>query len=340
MPIRDLAAALENSMPNTATRLITLILLLQRQSNQKASDLAAELGVSVRTLHRYFLDLNEMGIPVYSERGPYGGFSLVRGYKMPPLVLTPEEAAAVALGTGMVEELWGQLYREAARGALVKLENILPDEQRQEVAWARRSLIATGMHRANLDVLAPILEKLRRAVREHRRVTIQYRSSTSPHPESRDLDPYALVHRWGWWYAVGYCHLRRELRTFRVDRMEGLNLTDRVFQIPASFNIREFLEKEWKSEPQIQVRLRFDPEGAHIAQQNRAYWEAMEVQPDGAILVTMNAPDLNWAASTVMAYGTVIEALDPPELRRTVAEWIEAIAWKYAKENIHERKNN
>ena len=124
-------------MTQPATRLITLILLLQNQPNQKASELAEKLGVSVRTVHRYLSMLDEMGIPVYSERGPYGGFSLVRGYKMPPLVFTPEEAVAVTLGTGLVEEMWGQLYREASRGALAKLENLLPDEQRNEVAWAR-----------------------------------------------------------------------------------------------------------------------------------------------------------------------------------------------------------
>ena len=71
-------------MSNTATRLITLLMLLQRQPNQKAGELAEEVGVSVRSIHRYINMLDDMGIPVYSERGPYGGFSLVRGYKMPP----------------------------------------------------------------------------------------------------------------------------------------------------------------------------------------------------------------------------------------------------------------
>lgn len=316
-------------MNNTATRLITLIFLLQNRPNQKASELAKKLGVSERTIHRYFTMLNEMGIPVYAERGPYGGFSLMRGYKMPPLVFTLEEAVAVVLGTGMVEEMWGQLYREAARGALAKLENLLPDEQVREVAWARQSLVATGMHRADLDTLAPTLEKLRRAVREHRRVTMHYRSSTNPHPESRDLDPYALVHRWGWWYTIGYCHLRNELRTFRVDRMDGLNLTDRVFQTATSFNVQEYLEQEWKSQPQIRIRLRFDPEGAQIARQNRIHWESMEVQADGTIHVTMNMPDLIWASSNVMSYGPLVTVLEPESLRQMVAQWSQAILAKY-----------
>jgi predicted DNA-binding transcriptional regulator YafY len=81
-------------------------LLLQRQSNQKAGDLAKSLGVSVRTIHRYFSLLDEMGIPIYAERGRYGGFSMVRGYKMPPLVFNPKQATAVSLGTSLVEEMW------------------------------------------------------------------------------------------------------------------------------------------------------------------------------------------------------------------------------------------
>ncbi len=121
-------------MSTTATRLITLIMLLQRQPNQKAADLAKKLGVSIRTLHRYFGMLDEMGIPIYAERGPYGGFSLVRGYKLPPLVFTPEEATAIYLGTSLVSEMWGQLYQESAQGAMAKLENVLPDEQRNEIA--------------------------------------------------------------------------------------------------------------------------------------------------------------------------------------------------------------
>ena len=174
-------------MTNPSSRLITLIMLLQRRPNQKAAELARTLDVSVRTLHRYFEQLDEMGIPVYAERGPYGGFSLVRGYKMPPLVLTPEEAVASFLGLSLVEEMWGQLYRPAALGALAKLENLLPDEQRQEIAWARRSLLATGLHRSDQQALAATLEKLRSATREHRRVHLHYQGQAATSRDARPL---------------------------------------------------------------------------------------------------------------------------------------------------------
>jgi predicted DNA-binding transcriptional regulator YafY len=316
-------------MTNTATRLITLIFLLQNQSNQKASELAEKLGVSLRTIHRYFGMLDEMGVPVYSERGPYGGFSLVRGYKMPPLVFTLEEAVAVVLGTGMVEELWGELYREAARGALAKLENLLPDEQGREVAWARQSLVATGMHRASLKAQTPALEKLRRAVREHRSVRMDYQSSQVPHATQRGLDPYALVHRWGWWYVIGFCHVHREVRTFRVDRISEIALSEMTFSPAQDFNLKAYLKNEMQAQPQMVARLRFEPAFAHLIAGNQSYWETVEPGPDGAVEVTFAAPTLEWAASTTLAYGPAVEVLEPPALRTMVAEWLDATVRRY-----------
>ena len=308
-------------MSNTATRLITLIMLLQRQPNQKALVLADQLGVSVRTVQRYIGMLEEMGIPVYAERGPYGGYALVPGYKMPPLVLGPEEAVAVYLGTSLVEEMWGQLYREAARGALAKLDNVLPVEQRHEVAWARRTLLATGMHRADLAALAPTLERLRRAAREHRRVRLTYRSRSQAQAERRDLDPYALVHRWGWWYVVGYCHLRHAVRIFRVDRILELALLDAVFELPANFDLRAFLATEPQTQPQVTAHMRLMPEAARAASEDRSYWDQVQEQSDGSAIVTFSAPSLEWAASTALMFGPAAEVLDPPELRRMVTHW-------------------
>jgi predicted DNA-binding transcriptional regulator YafY len=323
----------EAFMSNTATRLITLIMLLQRRQNQKASELARELGVSVRTLHRYFNMLDEMGIPVYSERGPYGGFSLVRGYRMPPLVFTPEEAVAVYLGSSMVGEVWGSLYQEAAQGALAKLDNVLPIEQRNEVTWARRSLITTGMHRADLTDLTPTLENLRRAVRDLRQVEMIYRSSNNPEPRSRRVDPYALVYRWGWWYVIGYCHLREAIRSFRMDRIEKLTLLSLVFRRPDDFNICEYLTSEIQAQPQVRACFSFTPQAAHIALSCRASWETLQEQPDGSVLVTMSAPDMPWLASTAFSFGPWVTVLEPEELRQMVREWADEVIRLYTSED-------
>jgi predicted DNA-binding transcriptional regulator YafY len=317
-------------MTTTATRLITLIMLLQRHPNQKAGELAGELGISIRTLHRYFIMLDEMGIPIFSQRGPYGGFSLVRGYKLPPLVFTPEEAVALTLGTGLVGDMWGELYREAACGALAKLENVLPEEQRREAAWARRTLVSTGLHRADLETVSPNLEKLRRAARDHRRVRMSYQSRSRSDPNARDLDPYALVHRWGWWYLVGFCHTRQIVRTFRVDRISALEILEQSFNVTQDFDIQAYLAQEDTSHPALTVLMHFSPQMASVARDNTLAWEKLEELPDGGVIVTFKASDVIWATSWALSYGPGVIVLEPEEVRRSVCAWAQAILGQYS----------
>jgi predicted DNA-binding transcriptional regulator YafY len=250
---------------------------------------------------------------------------------MPPLVLTPEEAVAVYLGASLVGEMWGQLYEDAARGALAKLDNVLPDEQRHEVAWARRTLLATGLHRADHAPLVPLLEKLRRATRERRRVHVIYRGRQQPEPIEREVDAYALVHRWGWWYVVGYCHLRQAHRSFRVDRIVELALLDETFNVPDDFDVQAYLAAEPHTQLTIRVRLRFVPEGALAALDDRALWDSVEEQDDGSVVVTFGTPNLEAAARVALSYAPYAIVLEPDELRHKVRERARAVAESYEK---------
>lgn len=319
-------------MATPATRLITLIMLLQRQPGQTARQLAQALGVSARTLQRYIVMLDEMGIPVYADRGPYGGYALVRGYRMPPLVFTPDEAVAVSLGASMLEQVWGRLYQASARGALAKLDNLLPDEQWREVAWARTSLLVIGMNWADPGQAAPYLEALRNAIHERRRVRMRYRGQQQREPVQRDFDPYVLAHSWGWQYCVGYCHLRRAVRSFRLDRICDLVVLDQTFAEAANFDLQEYVKTDPWFQRTVRARLRFEPESALIALDQRAYWESCEEQPDGAMLVSFAAPDLETAASIVLRYGFPATIVEPTELRDLVRVCARALAAQYAAE--------
>lgn len=316
-------------MANPATRLITLIMLLQNKPNQKANELAKQLDVSVRTLHRYFEMLDEMGIPVYAERGPYGGFSLVRGYKLPPLIFSLEEAVAIHMGTSLMSEAWGELYRDAAQSAMAKIENILPNEQRNEINWARRSLVATNLYRADLASLSPIMEQLRTAAHEHQQISMVYQSQTNAKAEKRKVDPYALVFRSGWWYLVGYCHTRTALRTFRVDRIQKLTLLSQTFTIPDDFNVHAYLEGEFKEQSVIRARLRFIPEAAQMVNGNRSLWESIQENPDGSVDAVLTSPDLTFLASMTMSFGPWVTVIEPQELKDLVREWAQSMVETY-----------
>ena len=317
-------------MANVATRLISIILMLQRRGTLKAGELAEELGVSERTVHRYMGMLDELGIPIYSERGPYGGFSLVRGYKLPPLIFTPEEATALYLGAELVRDIWGASYFDAAAAATAKLDNVLPDALVQEVRQAQRGLLVTGWLRRDYGPWAPILDDLRRAVARRRRTVLTYRSFRQEVTQ-RSVDPYALALQWGNWYLVAYCHLRSDMRTFRVDRIQQVEIRAETFEVPDSFSAREYLMQMVQERPATYYRVvvRFEPDVAHIVRERREEWQDLSEQGDGSVILSFDAADLAWPCRWVLTYQDKATVIGPPELAARVRDAAQAIAARY-----------
>ena len=317
-------------MANVATRLISIILMLQRRGTLKAGELAEELGVSERTVHRYMSMLDELGIPIYSERGPYGGFSLVRGYKLPPLIFTPEEATALYLGAELVRDIWGASYFDAAAAATAKLDNVLPDALLQEVRQAQRGLLVTGWLRRDYGPWAPILDDLRRAVARRRRAVLSYQSFRQE-VTKRTVDPYALALQWGNWYLVAYCHLRDDLRTFRVDRIQQVETGEETFEVPASFSAREHLMQMTQERPATyyRVAVRFEPEVAHVVRERREEWQELTEQADGSVMLAFDASDLAWPCRWVLTYQDKATVIGPPELAAMVRDAAQSIAARY-----------
>jgi predicted DNA-binding transcriptional regulator YafY len=317
-------------MPNVATRLISIILMLQSRGTLKASELAEELDVSERTIHRYMGMLDELGIPIYSERGPYGGFSLVRGYKLPPLIFTPEEATALYLGTELVKEIWGASYQDAAVAATAKLDNVLPDALVQEVKQAQRGLLVTGWLRRDYGPWVPLMDELRRCVARRRQVHLVYQSFHQQ-VTRRSLDPYALALQWGNWYLLGYCHLRQDLRTFRVDRIQRVEPTGETFELPPNFSARDHLLQMAQERPATysRVTVRFDPEVAHIVRERLEEWQRLEEHDDGSVTLSFDASDLAWPCRWVLTYQDKARVLAPPELAQMVRQAAQAIAARY-----------
>ena len=324
-------------MANVATRLFSIIFLLQSRGTLKASERAGELGVSERTVHRYMGMLDEMGIPIYSERGPYGGFSLVRGYKLPPLVFTPEEATVLYLGAELVQDIWGISYRDAAVAARAKLDNVLPEALLSEVRQAQRGLLVTGWFRRDYGPWAPLLDDLRRCVANRRQVRMVYQSFRRDVTE-RLVDPYALALQWGHWYLAGFCHLRDGLRTFRVDRIQAISPTGGTFEVPADFSPREHLQRMSGERPSTYYRVvvRFDSEVAHIVRERRDDWQDLIEGEDGSVTLAFDASDLAWPCRWVLTYQNSATVIGPPELVDMVRDTARSIAARYVDGREHD----
>jgi predicted DNA-binding transcriptional regulator YafY len=290
-----------------------MIFLFQSRRQWTVAELSQELSVSDRTVHRYIGMLEEMGIPLYSERGPYGGFSLLRTYKLPPLIFTPEEATVLFLGTQLVEDIWGTGFHEAVTGVTAKLNNVLPDDIRQEVQRAQRSLVVMTGTARDYSPYTTMMATLRNCMADSQQVKLRYHSFSRVETD-RLVDPYALSFRWGNWYLVGFCHLRSETRTFRIDRIKHLDPLKSTFIMPKDFNAKAYLEDSMRWQNNFRVLVRIEPEAAPEMRERGGEWMQVSDNPDGSVNVQFDVDNLSWATGWVLSWGRLAKALEPPEL--------------------------
>lgn len=222
-------------MSHPLTRVLTLLELLQSHAWLTGSELAGRLGTDVRTVRRYVAHLRELGIPVEAERGRYGGYRLARGYRMPPLMLTNDEALAVVVGLMAAERLGMSMTTPASSGALAKIERVLPHSLREPLAAMRETLSFTANTVTPQAPETGVLLALAQASRARTTVGISYLSWRQDQTE-RDLDPYGVVFHRGRWYAVGRDHRHGSLRTFRIDRIASVTARTQKFTAPDDFD--------------------------------------------------------------------------------------------------------
>ncbi|WP_155337942.1 helix-turn-helix transcriptional regulator [Acrocarpospora corrugata] len=216
----------------TTNRVLAMLELLQARPGLTGPELATRLEVDERSIRRYAARLTELGVPVQAERGRYGGYRLLPGYKLPPLMLSEDEATAVVLGLLVGRHNGVAVGTESA---LAKIERVLPKTLGERVR-AISETVGLSFHRpASPPLAASALLSLADAIRRRHRVRMEYRSFRGA-PTTRDLDPYGLVLHSARWYVTGLDHLRQDMRTFRLDRVASVEVLDTTFAPPDDFN--------------------------------------------------------------------------------------------------------
>lgn len=222
-------------------RVLTVLEILQAREHVSGSELAQRLEVNQRTVQRYIARLQDLSIPVESTRGVGGAYRLKPGFRLPPMMFTDEEAFALTLGLRALRHLGLATFAPAAEGAAAKLGRVLPDPLR-ESANAVEEVVAIEPGPWVVSTSAESLIRLCTAVRMGRRIAFHYDSHDRTSSQ-REVEPYGIVHMDGRWYVVGRCRLREALRTFRLDRVSALEVSDQTFDRPAGFDAKAYLQR-------------------------------------------------------------------------------------------------
>lgn len=299
-------------MYHPTTRVLTVLELLQSHRQLSGPELAARLEVDVRTVRRYVAMLQELGIPVQAGRGRLGAYRLRPGFKLPPLMFADDEALALVLGLIVARRLGLTEAAPAVEGALAKIERVLPEALRERVQSLQGAL-TLAVSRDGVAPAGGALLALGTAVQGQRRVALRYRSWDGRDSE-RDFDPYGLVWRAGRWYVAGHCHLRGDLRTFRLDRILAVEPLDVSFERPDDFDPLAAVERSIASIPQAwRVEVVLDATLEEARCRVPAALGTLEETPDGVLLCSW-AAELEWAACHLSGLGLPFTIVRPTEL--------------------------
>ncbi|MFD4877495.1 helix-turn-helix transcriptional regulator [Streptomyces sp. NPDC058420] len=307
---------------DTPARLLQLLSLLQTPREWPGGELADRLGVSRRTVRRDIDRLRELGYPVQASLGSDGGYRLVAGKAMPPLVLDDEEAVAIAVGlrAGAGHALEG--VDEASVRALAKLEQVLPSRLRHRVATLQAA--TTPLTSGDGASIAPeTLTVMASTVAGQERLRFAYR--TKDGTESRRVtEPYRLVSTGRRWYLVAYDLDREDWRTFRVDRVSrpfatGARFTPR--ELPTG-NAAEYLRQSmYRRQETYEYTVTFAAPADAVAARIPAWLGAPEPLGDDSCRLRATTGDaVDWLAVRLAMLGYEFTVQGPTELARCVRE--------------------
>jgi predicted DNA-binding transcriptional regulator YafY len=295
-------------------RLLTLIELLQVYRQLNAEEIASRLEVTPRTVRRYITGLQEMGIPVETERGPAGGYRLRRGFKLPPLMLSNDEALVMIIGLLAAQRLGLSASGTAVQGALAKLDRLLPEAQRDQVQ-GMQDFVSLGLAPVARDHAdAATILRLSTAARDRTGIRLTYRSSAGGVTE-RLVDPYGVAFQSGHWYLVSWDHFRSAMRTFRIDRMVAADSTDEAFDRPADFDVIGYLrqsigEAVYGTRCEVLLDLTLEQARRRVSPTDGRLEAA-----DGGTVLRFSADDFEWAAAFLASLECDLVVLRPAELR-------------------------
>ncbi|CAN5495464.1 YafY family protein [soil metagenome] len=296
-------------------RVFTVLEILQARDRVTGAELAERLEVDLRTVQRYIVRLKDLGIPIGSSPGVGGAYRLRPGFRLPPLLLTNEEAFALSLGLRALRQIGLAAFAPATENALAKLGRVLPEALRESIRTVE-DVVSMEPNPWVVPMSVECLIGAATAIRTSRRIRFAYQSHNETITQ-REVEPYGVMHADGRWYLIGHCLSRQALRTFRLDRATHLELCAASFEAPTGFDARRYLAEHMpfvQSDYQIDVWIDMP-----ITEAERSFslWRVAMEAEDGGTRLRCGRDHLEMLAAMLLSAGRRIIVHSPDELRET-----------------------
>lgn len=313
---------------NRIDRLLATILLIQSQRVTKAEEIADHFEISLRTVYRDIAALSEAGVPIIAEAGV--GYSLLKGYFMPPVMFTAEEASALFMGSELVEHLTDPSLQAQMQSAIHKIRSVLPRDHQDRLDRLKGStalLIAPPRGREKSQA---VLTQIQSALAQRRLLKLEYRTNGREEHTSREVEPLGLIYYSGHWHLIAYCRMRQDMRDFRTDRIAALGLGS-TFTRRSGFSVHEYIRSRHQESDTIEVTLKFTGYAVDRARRSWFAGIAEERKTNDGVIMSFPTCGLEWLAAWLLCFGTDVEVVEPPALKAMVAEKAAALATHHAK---------
>lgn len=315
---------------NRTDRLVAMVLYLQGRRVVRACELAEHFEVTERTVYRDVAALSEAGVPIAGEAGV--GYTLMKGYHLPPIMFTAEEASSLFVGGELVKQFTDPSLHAPMTTALDKLRAVLPRDSQDHVDRLVRGTVVMGRgFGPNQDpATQPMLLPVQQGVVQRRVLRLTYRGGAREDETQRDVEPLGVVFYGGSWYLVAWCRLRQDFRHFRIDRIRRLELRSERFTARPDFNLVEHLAREDADRQTVPARVWFAKAAQDRARRESYATLVEDRKRDGGAEFTLYTYSLEWMARWLLSFGPNAEALSPPKLRELVRLEAETIVRRHA----------
>ncbi len=303
---------------NRFDRIVAILIQLQSKRIVRAQELADRFRVSLRTIYRDIRTLEASGVPLLSEAGV--GYSIMDGYRLPPVTFTREEAASFVAAEKLMQTFTDQSLGAYHASAMYKVKSVLRGTEKDWIASLESHVRIDPAQQLFNDDVPDALEILLEGIAEKKQVQLHYQALRADTPSERSIEPVGLFHENNYWYVLGYCHVRHSYRHFRTDRLFGIRRTDCAFT-RAHASLDEHRQGE-DDRQRTRVIIRVDKMVAHfIKSARRHYGFVAERIEDDQVEMTFRVADLeNTFSRWYLTFGDYATILEPQRLKERVRE--------------------